>query len=307
MGNVGFYFNPIDELRCALTAKFIERRRDVMEKIPSPKAVESIARLTKGKIKGDSATLARFTRSAVAEDGRVLHRFVLFDRTDPNGARHVAIVDDHGMEVAADTLSHSVKASLGEAVVGRPVARAIAPPGAGASIDPTSNNLVLEMGDTEEEVVTVTIPPNAGVSKADVYLLADTTGSMTSILAAVKAGADAIQSASYGPIDIAFGVGNYRDLPEDKPPFKHQLNPDTNTAAVTAAISTWSAKVSSLPLTRSRRPPAVRSDGATIPNASSCGSGTRPAMIRSARPCPVCPMTSPRDPSRPSLRCRMTS
>jgi hypothetical protein len=212
-----------------------------MEKIPSPKAIESIARLTKGKIKGDSATLARFTRSAVAEDGRVLHRFVMFDRADPNGARHVAIVDDHGMEVAADTLSHSVKASLGEAVVGRPVARAIAPPGAGASIDPTSNNLVLEMGDTEEEVVTVTIPPNAGVSKADVYLLADTTGSMTSILAAVKAGADAIQSASYGPIDIAFGVGNYRDLPEDKPPFKHQLNPDTNTAAVTAAIGTWSA------------------------------------------------------------------
>jgi hypothetical protein len=134
-----------------------------------------------------------------------------------------------------------VKAALGEAVATKPVARPVAPPGVGATIDPTTNDLVLELGDTEEEVVTVTIPPNAGVSKADVYLLADTTGSMTSILAAVKAGADAIQGADYGPIDIAFGVGNYRDFPGDKPPFKHQLNPDTNSAAVTAAINTWTA------------------------------------------------------------------
>lgn len=212
-----------------------------MEKSPSKESLAAVARLAERKVKGDGATLARSTRSTVTEDGRVLHRFITFDRADPNGARHVAIVDDHGKEVSADTLSDKVKTSLGEAVVGKPVVRPVAPPGAGATIDPTSNDLVLELGDTEDEVVTVTIPPNAGVSKADIYLLADTTGSMGSILAAVKAGADAIQSANYGPIDIAFGVGNYRDLPGDSPPFTNNLAPDTDTTAVTAAINTWSA------------------------------------------------------------------
>lgn len=212
-----------------------------MEKSPSKKCLAAVAKLAESKVKGDSATMTRSARFTVAEDGRTLHRFITFDRADPNGARHVAIVDDDGKEVSADTLSDSVKASLGEAVIGKPVVRPMAPPGAGATIDPTSNDLVLELGETEEEIVTVTIPPNAGVSKADVYLLADTTGSMSSILAAVQAGADAIQSADYGPIDIAFGVGNYRDLPGDNPPFTHQLAPDTNTAAVTAAINTWTA------------------------------------------------------------------
>ena len=212
-----------------------------MGKSPSKKAIAAIAKLAERTVKGDSATLAHSTRSTVAEDGRDLHRIITFDRADPNGARHMAIVDDDGKEVSADTLSDSVKASLGEAVVGKPVVRPVAPPGAGATIDPTSNDLVLELGDTEEEIVTVTIPPNAGVSKADVYLLADTTGSMGGILAAVKAGADAIQSANFGSIDIAFGVGNYRDLPADNPPFTHQLDPDTNPATVAAAINTWTA------------------------------------------------------------------
>ena len=212
-----------------------------MSRSPSSKAIEAANRLAKGKVKAEGAAMARSVRSAPAEDGRLIHRFVSFDRSDTNGARHVAIVDDDGREVAVATLSDGVKAAIGEAVAAKPIARPVAPPGVGATIDPTTNDLVLELGDTEVEIVTVTIPPNAGVSKADVYFLADTTGSMASILAAVKAGADAIQGADYGPIDIAFGVGNYRDLPEDKPPFKHQLNPDTNAANVTAAINTWAA------------------------------------------------------------------
>ena len=212
-----------------------------MEKSPSKKAHEAAAKLAEKKVKGDGASMARSTRSAVAEDGRVLHRFITFDRADPNGPRHVAIVDDDGKEVSADKLSDSVKAALGEPVIGTPVVRPIAPPGAGATIDPTSNDLVLELGDTEEEIVTVTIPPNAGVAKADVYLLADTTGSMDPILAAVQAGANSIVGDDFGTIDIAFGVGNYKDLPADNPPFVHQQDPTTNNAAVTAAINAWAA------------------------------------------------------------------
>ncbi|MEM8823184.1 MAG: vWA domain-containing protein [Pseudomonadota bacterium] len=100
---------------------------------------------------------------------------------------------------------------------------------------------MLELGETETEVVTVTIPARAGVSKADVYMLADTTGSMDPVIAAVQAGANAILGGVPGGIDFAFGVGNYRDYPADDPPFTHQLDPDTNDANVMAAINAWTA------------------------------------------------------------------
>lgn len=110
-----------------------------------------------------------------------------------------------------------------------------------ATINPTSNDLVLEIGSEEEQTVTVTIPPSVGVNKADVYLLADTTGSMASILNAVKSGANDIVGAPYAGIDIAFGAGNYRDFSDMNPPFVQQLNPTTANSDVTAAIQTWNA------------------------------------------------------------------
>lgn len=79
------------------------------------------------------------------------------------------------------------------------------------------------------------------MSRADVYLLADTTGSMFTVIDAVKAGADAIVNASYGGVAIAFGVGNYRDLPETSPPFVPQLALTADKAAVVGEINTWAA------------------------------------------------------------------
>lgn len=114
--------------------------------------------------------------------------------------------------------------------------------GLAASINPATNNLVLELGQAQEETVTVTIPPNIGVNKADVYLLADTTGSMGSTLAAVKTGANAIVGAPYAGVDMAFGVGNYRDLPATNPPFIHQSALTTNKPQVTAEINNWVAQ-----------------------------------------------------------------
>ena len=110
-----------------------------------------------------------------------------------------------------------------------------------ATINPTSNDLILEIGSEEEQTVTVTIPPSVGVNKADVYILADTTGSMGAILNAVKLGANDIVGAPYSGIDIAFGAGNYRDFTDMNPPFDQQVKPTTTNSDVTAAIQTWNA------------------------------------------------------------------
>ena len=81
-----------------------------------------------------------------------------------------------------------------------------------------------------------------GVSKADVYFLADTTGSMGSYLDAVKTGANNILTALNGlGLDFAYGVGNYKDFPSDPYAFQHQLNPTATAADVTTALNAWSA------------------------------------------------------------------
>jgi hypothetical protein len=112
-----------------------------------------------------------------------------------------------------------------------------------ASISPNVNDFTINPGQTIDEVITVTIPANAGTAKADVYFLADTTGSMGGILSAVQTGANTVLSSLSGlGIDIAFGVGNYKDfLSGDPYGFQHQVSLTNNAAAVTAGINTWSA------------------------------------------------------------------
>src|SRR5439155_3521526 len=110
-------------------------------------------------------------------------------------------------------------------------------------IDPPSNTWTLPKCASERETVTVTVPPFGGPPKADVYLLADTTSSMGSVLAAVAAGSTTIVNTPL-PGDVAWGVGNYRDFPVPTPnsyAFQHQVSPTTNTAAATGAIGTWTA------------------------------------------------------------------
>ena len=88
----------------------------------------------------------------------------------------------------------------------------------GVTVDPEENIFTLAYGETDAEVVTVTIPAGTSVSKADVYLLADTTGSMGGPIASVKAGANAIVDdliAEFPEVDIQFGVGDFKDFPYD--------------------------------------------------------------------------------------------
>ena len=213
-----------------------------MRKLLPERALRAAIELSEKAFKGKDVLLDRSNRSAEDEDGRALHRFISYDRNKPNDVHHIVIVDDDGKEVDPTTLSVCVTRTLGAevAIKEMPVGRPVATLAASASIDPLSNDLVLELGDEECEIVTVTIPPSAGVNKADVYVLADTTGSMSSVLAAVQAGANSILAGIPG-VNIAFGVGNYRDLPDTNPPFDHQLAPDTTPANVTTAINAWAA------------------------------------------------------------------
>jgi len=68
----------------------------------------------------------------------------------------------------------------------------VADTGDAITITPSVNDLELEEGETITETVTVVVPAGASSSKVDVYLLADTTGSMSEPIGAVQVGASAI-------------------------------------------------------------------------------------------------------------------
>ncbi|KAI7835304.1 hypothetical protein COHA_010793, partial [Chlorella ohadii] len=78
---------------------------------------------------------------------------------------------------------------------------------------------------------------------ADVYFLADNTGSMGGIIGAVQSGATTILNdlaASSELGDLRVGVGAYRDRGDDFV-FSHRVGLTADTAAAAAAINTWSA------------------------------------------------------------------
>lgn len=126
---------------------------------------------------------------------------------------------------------------------------AITPPLAwatgGFEVSPTSIELELDAGETATEEVCVTVPKDAVIPKVDVYLLADTTGSMSGPLASVKSGASTLAGSLFGltGVDVAIGVGNYKDFPKDAYAFDHQVDPTITSLDVTGSggIASWSA------------------------------------------------------------------
>ena len=113
------------------------------------------------------------------------------------------------------------------------------------TIDPTANDLTLPECVTELETVTVHVPVSGVPPKADVYLLADTTGSMAPIIGAVQAGIGAVvNDPAFAAFDVAWGAGNYKDFPQsvlNPYAFQHQLAPTPGAADVTLAVNAWSA------------------------------------------------------------------
>jgi hypothetical protein len=127
-----------------------------------------------------------------------------------------------------------------------PAERRVTGPATPITIDPAANDLTLRECDILRETVTVNVPESPE-RKADVYLLADTTGSMGSIIGAVQAGLVTVLNdpAFTTPgFDVFWGVGNYKDFPiPDSSPyaFQHQLSPTNDLTAVQLAVNAWSA------------------------------------------------------------------
>jgi hypothetical protein len=123
----------------------------------------------------------------------------------------------------------------------RPVEALAAP----ITIDPPANEWTLAECATEHETVTVHVPVSGAPPKADVYLLADTTGSMGTIIGAVQSGIGAVVSdPAFAGFDVGWGAGNYKDfpIPASSPyAFQHQLAPTPGAADVTLAVNAWSA------------------------------------------------------------------
>jgi hypothetical protein len=95
-------------------------------------------------------------------------------------------------------------------------------------------------GSTFTVAKTVTTPEIAPL--ADVYFLADTTGSMSDPIANVKANASTILSTIVGgTTDPKFGAGDYKDFPFDAYAFQNAAAVGSSTADVQTAINGWSA------------------------------------------------------------------
>ncbi len=203
--------DPTGAVRAALAEVLrstdIEIVADVSDRMPTGETVRLVTAAIRGK-RNRTAALAVDAAAAV-------HRR---DELEARAGRPLFIPDVHP--------------PTGPVVVRRDPVR----------INPISNNWTLPKCATEHETVVVTIPKSGANPKADVYLLADTTGSMAPVIDAVKAGSTTI-IGSFPGVDVAWGVGNYRDFPvpgSSSYAFAHQLSPSASTVpAALAAVAAW--------------------------------------------------------------------
>ena len=119
---------------------------------------------------------------------------------------------------------------------------AIRLPGQSLATVPPSSSVHLTSCASETRTFRVCLSGTTA-GKTDVYLLADTTGSMGEALSSVQSGANALLTAMLASPDIRVGVGRYQDFPVPANPycFEHQLSPSNSIPAITAAINSWAA------------------------------------------------------------------
>ncbi|MCP5103778.1 MAG: hypothetical protein GY950_10390 [bacterium] len=177
----------------------------------------------------------------IPSTGKNIYKVDAFKADEPNGPRYDIVLDENGKEVDLAKMSKADEKPFFERPQLTLEPGPITGKAASITINPNENILVLEQGDVFDELITVTVPADTGVDKVDVYFLADTTYSMVNILASVRTGANNIlNSLAASGLDIAFGVGNYKDFPKDPYAFQHQQNPTTTVASAAAAINSWS-------------------------------------------------------------------
>jgi hypothetical protein len=202
--------------------------------------VEEAAELAAKVHKIKNPRIVHADQATDPESGKQVRLFRVVAAEKGNEPAQTIVLDDTGKPLE---LNPRLEALFDRTDVTVPSVAAPGPAAAPITIQPDTNVLTLNPGQTFDETITVTIPKNAGSPKADVYFLADTTSSMTPFLTAVKTGANNILSALAGMgIDMVFGVGNYKDFNAVDPfCFQHQVSPTNVAATVTAAINTWAA------------------------------------------------------------------
>jgi hypothetical protein len=208
-------------------------------KTPKPQDLEKAAiRAARGRSELKDPVLRGVEEDTVPSSGERIYRCHVGSEPSSNEPATSVVLDAKGKEVDLEALEEQEQRRLFTEV--RYAASSMA--AVAASIDPVENIFTLNPGDTHTEVVTVRVPKSGAAPRADVYFLADTTGSMGSILAAVQSGAGSILAALAGlGVDFHFGVGNYKDFPRDPYAFQHQQSLTNLAGAVTAAINGWSA------------------------------------------------------------------
>ena len=109
----------------------------------------------------------------------------------------------------------------------------------------TPQTVTVSLKPGEHHTVTKTVTTPTILPRPDVYFLADTTGSMSPVLADVKANAAAILAAvDAGATDPRYGAGQYKDFPSSGFAYKNDAAipaADDNGAAAQAAIGAWTA------------------------------------------------------------------
>lgn len=181
------------------------------------------------------ATIIDAAQANDPASGQRLLRLRVASLANPNGAAHVVLVDEDGHLLERTAAREALFTPAPGALVPMPVD---VPP---ITISPSTNDLVLHEGEVLDETLTVTVPPIPR-TPIDVYFLIDTTGSMTDIIAAVKAAAVNILSALDAlHLDIGYGVGEYRDFPRDAFAFRHLAPPTPATLPAIAALNSLAA------------------------------------------------------------------
>lgn len=180
-------------------------------------------------------------------NGEPVFLFRGYNAADPNGKSFEVVMNKSGAEINREEAEKEAgrKLFLSPLIEVNPALLFPFPAATGdITISPKENHLTLKECDTLDEVITVTIPKDSK-RKLDIYFLADTTGSMGGIIAAVKAGVPNIIGGIPAGNDIFYGVGNYKDFVTFDPyAFQHQLDPTdpiANLAAIQGAINAWSA------------------------------------------------------------------
>jgi hypothetical protein len=207
--------------------------------MPVPKDVTEAAQKHFAEHFGkEKYVIARTASDGHPKDGRPIHLFM---------AARPEVANDKVVEVVLDDEGRRVQVGSERKLLFPGDVDEVSPDvikAAKVKVDPAVNNLRLGECDTVKEKITVTIPASAAVAPADIYFLADNTGSMGPVITAVQGGASAILGALTPFPNVQFGVGEYRDFDNagDASLAFQNLQPiNANPATVQTAINTWSA------------------------------------------------------------------